>query len=60
MTKKRLDMKPIRLALQLLAEGVLSVRQIAKTCAISRQAVEDYKFRAEIAGISWPLPDGLD
>ena len=53
-------MRPIRLALQLLAEGNFSVRQIAKTCAISRQAVVDYKFRAEQASLSWPLPESMD
>lgn len=53
-------MKPIRLALQLLAEGGFSVRQVAKTCAISRQAVEDYKLRADMAGLNWPLPESLD
>lgn len=53
-------MKPIRLALRLLAERQLSERQIARTCVISRQALKDYAFRASEAGLKWPLPDDVD
>lgn len=52
-------MKPIRLFLQLRAEGAPE-RQIARTCGISRQAVKDYAFRADQAGLTWPLPNGMD
>lgn len=38
----------------------LSNRQIATGCGISRPTVGEYLKRAERAGLSWPLPDGLD
>ena len=38
----------------------LSNRQIAAGCGISRPTVGEYLKRAGQAGLSWPLPDGLD
>jgi transposase len=37
----------------------LSNRKIAKSCKIGRTTVGDYLSRAEEAGISWPLPEGM-
>ena len=34
-------------------------RQIARSCGIGLGTVHDYLQRAEAAGISWPLPEGL-
>lgn len=37
-----------------------SVRQIARSCGVPSSTVGDYLRRAKVAGLSWPLPDGLD
>lgn len=52
-------MMPIREVLRLLADGV-SGRAIAKRCHISRHTVQNYAFRAELAGVHWPIPEHLD
>lgn len=52
-------MKPVRDVLRLLAEGV-SQRAISHRCGVSRQAVQDYAFRARQAGLGWPLPPEMD
>jgi transposase len=41
-------------------EAHLSARQIAKSCNISHHTVAKILKSAEVAGISWPLPEGLD
>jgi transposase len=38
----------------------LSQRQIARSCGMGRPTVAEYIRRAEEAGLSWPLPEGLD
>ena len=38
----------------------LSARNIAQSLQISRPTVAEYVRRAQAAGVSWPLPDGLD
>ena len=38
----------------------LSNREVALSVSVSRSTVADYLLRAQVAGISWPLPDGLD
>lgn len=38
----------------------LSDRQVARSCCIARSTVAEYISRAKRAGISWPLPEGLD
>jgi len=53
-------MRPIKLALQLIAEGKHSRRQIARMCGASRPSVADYVTRMELAGLSWPLPADFD
>lgn len=37
-----------------------SERRIAKSCAISRSAIAETLRRARNAGLSWPIPDGMD
>ena len=37
----------------------LSIREIARSCAVASSTVGDYLARAEAAQIRWPLPDGL-
>jgi transposase len=38
----------------------LSIRKVAQSCNVSRSTVSDYIGRAAVAGIGWPLPEGLD
>jgi transposase len=38
----------------------LSERQIAQSLGLSRPTVANYVQRAHAAGLSWPLPEGLD
>jgi transposase len=45
--------------LRLHAEG-LSVRQLAESLGLPRSTVADYLARAARAGVSWPLPEGID
>ena len=55
---KRLPMRKIREALRLRSEG-LSGRRVAQSLSLGRATVSEYFRRAEVAGLSWPLPDGL-
>ena len=38
----------------------LGARQIARSCSVSHSTVGEVLTRAEAAGFSWPLPEGLD
>ena len=38
----------------------LSARQIAQSLGLSRPTVANYVHRAQEAGLSWPLPEGLE
>ena len=60
MPAKRLSMRKIKEVLRLSWAQSLSKRQTARSCGISRPAVDEYLRRAEQAGLSWPLPDDLD
>ena len=59
MAKARLSMRKIKEVLRLKHHGDLSRRQIAQSCQISRSTVADYLYRAEKAGVGWPLPEDL-
>ena len=48
-------MRQIKEILRLKHELKLSVREIARSCAVAASTVGDYLKRAEAAGISWPL-----
>ena len=41
-------------------EAGLSIRAIARSMRTSPSTVGDYLRRARTAGLSWPLPEGLD
>lgn len=58
--KRRLSMRMIKEVLRLFHSCCVSKKQISKTLGCSRGAVYEYISRAEAAGLSWPLPDGLD
>ena len=55
----RLPMRKIRDVLRLTAAG-MSSRKIAASLSIGATTVIDCLHRARRAGLSWPLPDGLD
>lgn len=59
MSRKRLSMRKVNEVLRLKWSCGLSKREIAKSCSISRSTVSEYLRRADEAGISWPLPEGL-
>jgi transposase len=60
MPAPRLSMRKIKEVLRLYWGGGLSKRRTARSCGISRPAVDEYLRRAEAAGLSWPLPADLD
>lgn len=53
-------MRKIKRVLQLHHEAGLSERQIAELCLMGKGSVRRYLERAAAAGLSWPLPDGMD
>ncbi len=46
--------------LRLRFQNNLSVREIARSCRLPPSTVNDYLKRAQGAGLSWPLPEGLE
>jgi transposase len=53
-------MRRIREVLRLRHAQGLTERVIARTLGVSNGVVHGYLRRARLAGLSWPLPDGLD
>ena len=60
MPKKRLSMRKIRELLRLKYELRRIHREIAVSLGIANSTVSDYARRAVAAGLTWPLPEGLD
>ncbi len=60
MANTRLSMRKIQAILRLSLEGRLGIRAIAQSLQISPSTVGDYLRRTRAAGLSWPLPPGLD
>jgi transposase len=60
MPGERLSMRKIRELLRLRWEQHLSQRVTANSLRLSQASVSDYIIRARRAGLTWPLPDGLD
>ena len=60
MPAKGLSMRKIREILRLRYEVGLSSHQIAASCSVGRTAVVGYLRRAAAAGVTWPLPEGMD
>jgi transposase len=60
MSRKRLSMRQVHEVLRLKWAVGLSERQIARSLGLSRPTVAAYVQRAHVAGLSWPLPEGLD
>jgi transposase len=55
---KRLPMRKIREALRLRSDG-FSGRQVAQSLGLGRATISEYFRRADVEGLSWPLPAGL-
>jgi hypothetical protein len=55
---RRLSIRRIKEMMRLLFELQLSY-QIGRSCAIAMSTVHKYLKRAEAAGSSWPLPEGV-
>jgi len=60
MPGERLSMRKVRELLRLRWERQLPQRVIANSLRLSQASVSDYLSRARRAGLTWPLPDGLD
>lgn len=60
MPAARSSMRKIKDVLRLKYEADLSCRQIAASLKLSVGVISKYTQAAEAAGLSWPLPDGLD
>ena len=59
MAREPLSMRQIKELLRLKHEHGLSVREIARSSGLPVSTVGDYLKRAQTAGLSWPLPEGL-
>lgn len=60
MPAQRLAMRQVRDVLRLQWAAGLSDRKIAQSLRVSRPTVAEYVRRAQVAGLTWPLPDTLD
>ncbi len=60
MPRKRFSMRQVYDVLRLQWAVGLSDCQIAHSLGLSRPTVVSYVHRAQAAGLSWPLPAGLD
>jgi transposase len=52
-------MRQVREILRVKFFNKLSVREVARSCGLPVSTVGDYIQRAEAAGLSWPLPEGM-
>lgn len=59
MPRERLSMRKIQEVLRLRWEMGLSHRAIGVSCGIGCNTAREYLIRAQAAGLSWPLPEGL-
>src|SRR5512144_2036308 len=59
MARKPITMRYVKDILRLKHQNQLSVREIAGSCGLPASTVGDYLQRAEAAGLSWPLPEGI-
>lgn len=60
MAARRLSMRKVREILRMRLANGMSIRQIARSCNVGKATVQESLLRARLAGLSWPLPDGLD
>ncbi len=57
MARPTKSMRQIKEILRLKFQHKLSIREIARSCAVPTSTVGDYLKRAELAGLTWPLPE---
>ena len=60
MAQERLSMRKTKEILRLHYGLKLAKRKVARSCNVAPSTVRDYLRRAELAGIGWPLPGGMD
>ena len=60
MAAERLPMRKLREVLRLKLQAGQSGRAIARSCSLSPSTVSGYLCRAELAKLTWPLPQELD
>src|SRR5712691_282577 len=60
MARRRLPMRKVRDILRLHTEHHLTGRQIAQSLGLSHSTVMGVLHRAEVLGLTWPLPEDLD
>ena len=60
MPGERWSMRKVRELLRLRWEQQLPQRVIGNSLGLSQGSVNEYLHRARRAGLTWPLPDGLD
>ena len=60
MPTERLSMRKVREVLRLKHAVGLSYREISEATGVGRTAVWEYIRRAEVIGITWPVPDDVD
>jgi len=60
MPAERVTMRKIKDILRLKWACGLSNRQVAASCGVARSTVAETLYRAQAAGVSWPLPAELD
>jgi transposase len=53
-------MRKLKDVLRLIHEAGLGQRQVARSLNLSPSTVGEYRRRAALAGLTWPLPEGLD
>lgn len=53
-------MRKIHLVLRLHFAAEMSIRAVSRSINASPSTVGDYVRRARVAGLGWPLPEGMD
>ena len=60
MAAERLSMRKVRDVLRLRHAAGLSFREIGAALGVGKTQVGEYVRRAQVIGITWPVPEGLD
>lgn len=60
MPAERVSMRKIRDVLRLTQAMGMSRRLVGEATGIGKTAVGEYVRRAAVAGLSWPIPEGID
>ena len=60
MSREGLSMRKVREILRLRLGVGLSADKVAKSCKVGKTTVLEYEKRFRQAGLSWPLPEGVD